>query len=147
MEPITIDNSNSITIQDSKNITINNSNNITGGEVKTNIKKYKPVITSPYISIYEYAKLLTELSLLLFNQKSLSKYIDNIEVKNIIDTNKIAYELLKNGTFDAIIDRGYEKVNFSELKVNPLWNNMIEQFLKEQEENVNKSFLSVLDLL
>lgn len=111
------------------------------------IKKYKPIITSKYISIYEYARILTDLSKFLFNQKSLSKYIDNIEVKNIIDTNKIAYELLKNGTFDAIIDRGYEKVNYSELIVNPLWEKMVESFLKEQEDNINSSFLEMIDLL
>lgn len=125
---------------------------ITGGNIndvgtKENIKKYKPVITSKYISIYEYTRLLTELSLLLFNKKSLSKYINTIEVKNIIDTNKIAYDLLKHGVFDAVIDRGYEKVNFSELIVNPLWDNMIEQFLSEQEETINNSFLSVLKLI
>lgn len=111
------------------------------------IRKYKPVMTSKYISIYEYAKVLTDLSLFLFNQKSLSKYINNIEVKNIIDTNKIAYELLKNKVFDAIIDRGYEKVNYSELIVNPLWENMVEQFLNEQEDTINDSFLTMLKLI
>lgn len=130
--------------------------NYKGGKIATNeeannnketIRKYKPIITSKYISIYEYARLLTELSLLLFNQKSLSKYINTIEVKNIIDTNKIAYELLKNKVFDAVIDRGYEKVNFSELIVNPIWDNMIEQFLNEQEETINNTFMSMLQLL
>lgn len=111
------------------------------------IKDYKPLVTSKYISIYEYAKLLTDLSLFLFNQKSLSKYIDNIEVRNIIDTNKIAYELLKNGIFDAVIDRGYEKVLFSNLKINPLYNSMIEDFLNEQENNINNSFLSLIDMI
>ena len=131
-----------ITIEDNGAIT-----DIKGGNVKEHIKKYKPIITSKYISIYEYTRLLTELSLLLFNKKSLSKYINTIEVKNIIDTNKIAYELLKHGVFDAVIDRGYEKVNFSELIVNPLWDDMIEQFLSEQEETINNSFLSVLKLI
>ena len=126
--------------------------NIKGGDIarkqtSENIRKYKPVITSKYISIYEYTRLLTELSLLLFNQKSLSKYINTIEVKNIIDTNRIAYDLLKHGVFDAGIDRGYEKVNFSELIVNPLWDNMIERFLNEQEETINTSFLSMLKLI
>ena len=130
-----------ITIEDIKGGDVN------GVGTKENIKKYKPVITSKYISIYEYTRLLTELSLLLFNKKSLSKYINTIEVKNIIDTNKIAYDLLKHGVFDAVIDRGYEKVNFSELIVNPLWDNMIEQFLSEQEETINNSFLSVLKLI
>ena len=111
------------------------------------IKDYKPLVTSKYISIYEYAKLLTDLSLFLFNQKSLSKYIDNIEVRNIIDTNKIAYELLKNGIFDAVIDRGYEKVLFSNLNINPLYNSMIEDFLNEQENNINNSFLSLIDMI
>ena len=126
--------------------------NIKGGDMarkqtSENIRKYKPVITSKYISIYEYTRLLTELSLLLFNQKSLSKYINTIEVKNIIDTNRIAYDLLKHGVFDAVIDRGYEKVNFSELIVNPLWDDMIERFLNEQEETINTSFLSMLKLI
>ena len=88
-----------ITIEDNGAIT-----DIKGGNVKEHIKKYKPIITSKYISIYEYTRLLTELSLLLFNKKSLSKYINTIEVKNIIDTNKIAYELLKHGVFDAVIE-------------------------------------------
>ena len=120
----------------------------TGGSVaKQTIHKYKPVLTSKYISIYEYARLLTELSLLLFNQKSLSKYLNNIEVRNIIDTNRIAYDLLKHGIFDAVIDRGYEKVCYSELIVNPLWDNMIEQFLNEQQNTINNSFLSMLNLI
>ena len=87
------------------------------------------------------------MSLLLFNQKSLSKYLNNIEVRNIIDTNRIAYDLLKHGIFDAVIDRGYEKVCYSELIVNPLWDNMIEQFLNEQQNTINNSFLSMLNLI
>ena len=68
-------------------------------------------------------------------------------MRNIIDTNKIAYELLKNGIFDAVIDRGYEKVLFSNLKINPLYNSMIEDFLNEQENNINNSFLSLIDMI
>lgn len=111
------------------------------------IEEYSPKITSKFISIYEYAKLLCDLSTYLYNKKSLSKYINTLEVKNMIDTNKLAYELLKNHTFDAVIDRGYEKVTFSKLKINPIYNHMIENFLKEQNENINKSFLSLINLL
>ena len=111
------------------------------------IKKYYPVKTSKYISIYEYARILTDLSLYLYNQKSLSKYIDDIEINNVIDTNKIAYKLLKSGTFDATIDRGYEKVTFSVLKINPLYDRLIETFLNEQENNVNETFLSLIKLI
>ena len=111
------------------------------------IEEYEPKITSKYISIYEYAKLLTDLSLYLYNSPSLSKWIDNVEVKTLIDTNKLAYELLKNGTFDAVIDRGYEKVTFSKLKINPLYNSLIESFLNDVEKSTNESFLKVIGLL
>lgn len=113
---------------------------------KTTIQKFEPVITSKYISIYEYAKLLTELSELLYNSTSIGKYINEIEIKAPIDTNKLAYKLLSNGVFDATIDRGYEKVSFSKLKINPLYNKMIEDFLSETEKSMNETFLSVIGL-
>lgn len=111
------------------------------------IEEYAPVKTSKYISIYEYAKLLTDLSLYLYETKSVSRYIEDLEVENIIEPNKLAYELLKNGTFDAVIDRGYEKVTFSKLKVNPIYDNLIVKFLAEQESNINRNFLELLNLI
>ena len=111
------------------------------------IEEYEPIKTSKYISIYEYVKLLTDLSLFLYESKSVSKYIEQLEVNNLIEPNKLAYELLKNGTFDAVIDRGYEKVTFSKLKINPIYNSLIEQFLDEQEANVNRSFGELLKIM
>lgn len=111
------------------------------------IEEYAPIKTSKYISIYEYAKILTDLSLFLHESKSVSKYIEDLEVDNIIEPNKLAYELLKNGTFDAVIDRGYEKVTFSKLKVNPIYDKLIVKFLQEQEDNINHSFLELLNLI
>ena len=110
------------------------------------IEEYSPIKTSKYISIYEYAKLLTDLSLFLYNSPSISKYVDEVEIKTMVDTNKLAYQLLKKGVFDAVIDRGYEKVTFSKLKINPLYDDMIEKFLKEMDKNVNDTFLKVIGL-
>lgn len=111
------------------------------------IEEYEPIKTSKYISIYEYAKLLTDLSLYLYESKSISKYIDELEIHNIIDPNKLAYTLLKNGTFDALIDRGYEKVTFSKLKINPKYDKLIVKFLNEQEGNINRNFLELLNIV
>ena len=108
------------------------------------IAKRRPVITSQYISIYEYARVLTDLSLLLYSKQSLSKYLGTVEVNTIIDTNRLAYNLLKRGVFDAVIDRGYETVTFSCLKVNPVYDSMIEDFLSEQDRSMNTSFMHLL---
>ena len=111
------------------------------------IEEYAPIKTSKYISIYELAKVLTDLSLYLYESKSVSKYIEDLEVNTLIEPNRLAYELLKNGTFDAVIDRGYEKVTFSKLKINPVYDDLIVKFLDEQEHNINHSFLELLNLI
>lgn len=111
------------------------------------IEEYEPIKTSKYISIYEYAKILTDLSLYLYESKSVSKYVEELEINNIIEPNKLAYKLLKNGTFDALIDRGYEKVTFSKLKINPKYDKLIVKFLDEQEDNINHSFLELLNIV
>ena len=113
---------------------------------KTEIEEFDPVITSKYISIFEYAKILTDLSLYLYDSQTVSEYIDNVEVKTLMDTNKLAYLLLKDGTFDAVLDRGYEKVTFSHLKINPQYTEMIERFLNDVENETN-TFLEGLGLL
>lgn len=106
--------------------------------------KHYPKITSSYISIYEYARILSDLSQILYSKPSLSKYLGTVEVNTMIDTNRLAYELLKNNVFDAVIDRGYETVTFSCLKINPIYNSMIEDFLNEQDQNTNTAFSQLL---
>ncbi len=111
------------------------------------IQTYEPIKTSKYISIYEYAKILTDLALYLHESKSVSKYIDELEVNTIIDPSRLAFKLLNEGVFDAVIDRGYEKVSFSKLKINPDYVKRVERFLNEQEHNFEAGFLELLNLI
>ncbi len=113
---------------------------------KNAMETYDPVITRSTISIYEYTRVLTDLSVYLYESPDLNKYIDEIEVDNIIDTNKLAYKLLKEGVFDAILDRGYEKVTFSRLKIDPRYDTLIEAYLEQQDRNRTEGFLKLAGL-
>jgi hypothetical protein len=42
-----------------------------------------------------------------------------------------------NGKFDAIINRlSYEEVNFSQLKINPLWINLLDNYFKRNHDSL-----------
>ena len=111
------------------------------------IEKFKPKLTRDICSVFEFVRVVTDLANHLYTLPSIEKYIDGIEIKNIIEPCDLAYKLLRNGRFNAILDRGTEKVTFSELHVDPFTYELVESYLNQQEDIRRKSFLEKLDLL
>ena len=111
------------------------------------VEKFKPKLTRDICSVFEFVRVVTDLANHLYTLPSIEKYIDGIEVKNIIEPCDLAYKLLRNGRFNAILDRGTEKVTFSELHVDPFTYELVESYLNQQEDIRRKSFLEKLDLL
>lgn len=111
------------------------------------VEKFKPKLTRDICSVFEFVRVVTDLANHLYTLPSIEKYIDGIEIKNIIEPCDLAYKLLRNGRFNAILDRGTEKVTFSELHVDPFTYELVESYLNQQEDIRRKSFLEKLDLL
>lgn len=111
------------------------------------VEKFKPKLTRDICSVFEFVRVITDLANHLYTLPSIEKYIDGIEIKNIIEPCDLAYKLLRNGRFNAILDRGTEKVTFSELHVDPFTYELVESYLNQQEDIRRKSFLEKLDLL
>lgn len=111
------------------------------------VEKFKPKLTRDICSVFEFVRVITDLANHLYTLPSIEKYIDGIEIKNIVEPCDLAYKLLRNGRFNAILDRGTEKVTFSELHVDPFTYELVESYLNQQEDIRRKSFLEKLDLL
>lgn len=111
------------------------------------IEKFKPKITRDICSVFEFVRVVTDLANHLYTLPSIEKYIDGIEIKNIVEPCDLAYKLLRNGRFNAILDRGTEKVTFSELHVDPFTYELVESYLAQQEDTRHKSFLEKLGLV
>lgn len=120
---------------------------ITVYETSDEIEKFKPKLTRDNCSIYEFCRIITDLANHISVQHSIEKYIDELEVKDIIEPCDLAYRLLRKGRFDAILDRGYEKVTFSELKVDPFIYETVEKYLDQQEAIRKNTVLEKLNLI
>lgn len=116
-------------------------------ESDVTIDKFKPRLTRDICSVFEFVRVVTDLANHLYNLPSIEKYIDGIEIKNIVEPCDLAYKLLRNGRFNAILDRGTEKVTFSELYVDPFTYDLVESYLAQQEEVRRHSFLEKLQLI
>ena len=111
------------------------------------IEKFKPKITRDICSVFEFVRVVTDLANHLYTLPSIEKYIDGIEIKNIVEPCDLAYKLLRNGRFNAILDRGTERVTFSELHVDPFTYELVESYLAQQEDTRHRSFLEKLGLV
>ena len=111
------------------------------------IEKFKPKVTRDICSVFEFVRIVTDLANHLYNLPSIEKYIEGIEIKNIVEPCDLAYKLLRNGRFNAILDRGVEKVTFSELHVDPFIYDLVESYLNKQENDRKESFLEKLSLI
>lgn len=111
------------------------------------IEKFKPRLTRDICSVFEFVRIITDLANHLYNLPSIEKYIDGIEIKNIVEPCDLAYKLLRNGRFNAILDRGTEKVTFSELHVDPFTYELVETYLNQQEDVRRRSFMEKLQLM
>lgn len=110
------------------------------------MKEYFPIMTRDTLSIFEYVGVITKLAKYLSSLKSLDKYISEVEVNQIINPAELAFNLINDGKYDAILDRGYERVTFSKMKVKQQWKDMITNYFKEQHEVVQHEVLETLDI-
>jgi hypothetical protein len=110
------------------------------------IKDYRPVLTSDGISLFEYVRVITCLAEALFEMKSICKYIQEYEINYIINPCELAFLLLEAGKFDAVIDRKCEKVLYSNLKINPKWKYIITEYYKNHHQAINSELLSGFSL-
>jgi len=112
----------------------------------SSFEKYYPKKTRDHISIYEYSRVLTSLAKYLFDLNDLKKYLKNDTYDIIINPGELAYKLLEEKKFDAIIDRGIEKVSYSTLKINPHWKTLIENNFARHNKSLKVDFLDKLGL-
>lgn len=113
----------------------------------TTMEVYYPKMTRETLSIYEYVGVITKLAKYLNSLTSLDKYLSDIEVNQVINPSELAFNLLNDGKFDAVIDRGYELVTFSVLKIKKQWKDTISNYFKNQHDTVEKEILKPLELL
>ena len=98
-----------------------------------------PKVTLVKLSKYELAGIITTLANYLNTKTTLYPMVSADTVINgPINIAGIAYEALKKGVIDVIIDRGYEQVLFSKLKINPIWETDLENFFKRWQASANE---------
>ena len=111
----------------------------------TEVKKLKPHISRVNMSKYEFAGVITKLALYLNTLSSIDDYIEEVQVNGFINNSQLAYKLLMNHKFDAILDRlGYEFVSFSELRINPLWCSLLEHYYARSNKSLEEQCYSQL---
>ena len=111
------------------------------------IEEYEPKITRPMLSIFEYAEVHTQLALFIESKKSIKDFIDDVEVKGNVNPAELAFRLLKEGKWKAQLNRGYEVVSYSKLKINPQWENMVDNYFKQQHETQKNELFEPLGLI
>lgn len=129
------------------NIQLKESKNSIGNEQSATVEVYYPKITRETLSIYEYVGVITKLAKYLNSLTNLDKYLSDIEVNQVINPSELAFNLLNDGKFDAVIDRGYELVTFSVLKIKKQWKDTISNYFKNQHDAIEKEILEPLELL
>lgn len=115
-------------------------------EANDEVEKYYPKITRETLSVYEYAGVLTKLSRYLDSLNNIGKFVDEIEVNQIISPAELAFNLINDGKFDAILDRRYEKVTFSVMKVKQEWKDRLRKYYEAQHEAVKNEILIPYEL-
>lgn len=95
--------------------------------------------------MFEYVGVITKLAKYLSNIPDIEKYVSDVEVNQLINPAELAFNLLNEGKFDAVLDRGYEKVSFSKLKVKPQWKDMITNYFKTHHDSITNEVLKMLD--
>lgn len=122
--------------------------NVTVYEETPEVEVYKPVITRETMSKFEFVRVITAVGKYLYSRPDISKYCDEIEVNTLINPLELAFDLIMEGKMNATLDRlGYEKVTFSELKINPLWVDMAKNYFKQRKEAEKDELLKPLNLV
>ena len=112
---------------------------------ETHMEIYKPVITRPIMSKFEYVGAITSLALYLRGLKSIAKYIEIVDCNSLINPSELAFHLLDQGKMNILIIRNRnEKVSFSELHINQLWREEIIEYFKNKNASMENEFYKVL---
>lgn len=100
------------------------------------VEIYKPTLTRETISRFEFVRVMTQVAKYLNSLSDVNKYMSEPEVNTLINPAELAFRLVMSGKLNATLDRlGYEKVTFSELKINPIWISTIEHYYDFRHEN------------
>lgn len=103
---------------------------------------YKPQITRPTMSKFEFVRVCTAAAKYLYSIPDLSKYVSATEINDIINPAELAFILIINGKLNATLDRlGYEKVTMSELKINPIWIDILKNYFNHRHQQEHKEIL------
>ena len=111
------------------------------------VETYEPKITRPIMSIYEYSEVHTQLGEYLDSQKSIRTFTNDVEIKFTVNPVEVAFYLLKEGKWDATLDRGYELVSYSKLTYNPQWEHTVKNYFDEQHITQQQDLFAPLDLI
>lgn len=99
-----------------------------------------PKVSLPKLSKYEFAGIITSIANYLTTRSTLYPLVsEDCVVKGLINPSAVAYEAIKKGRIDVIIDRGYERVLLSKMKINPIWEKDLENFFKRWFEAAYKT--------
>lgn len=119
---------------------------LTDGQYKFPI--YHAKYTRPIMSVFEYTQAIHILANDINARDNLDKYIGDFEVKNFINPSFLAFYLIENGKWDAIVTRnGNEKITFSTLKKDPRWRDYILELIERKNKSMDDEFKEIYDLM
>lgn len=106
------------------------------------MQKYYPIYTRPILSENEYVGAMTTMAKFIADQKSIARFVDDTEVMRLLNPAELVLHLVKSGKIDCIIIRnhGQEKVSFSVLKRNPIFEQTMIDYYKKKNESMKAEF-------
>jgi len=110
----------------------------------TKMKKYHPYKTRDHISLYEYARVVSALSKYINDLDNLEKYLKKDNYVTVINPCELAFQLLEEGVFDAILDRGIERVSYSTLRINPHWKKLLINDFRRHNRTLEEDLINKL---
>ena len=121
-------------------------NNIKITEKSPEMEIYHPKITRDILSKFEYVGVITKLAKYLAGLPSVEKFTSNVEINQLMNPAELAFELLNEGKYDAILDRGYEKVSFSTLKAKKQWKDTILNYFKTHHNSITNEVIPMMKM-
>lgn len=95
--------------------------------------------TRPQMSVYELAGIITQLAQNIYDSKSLKSYIsEDSKINGIINPCDLALQLLEHGEYDVLINRDSEKINFSDLYIDPRKLELLDNYFSKQRTIINR---------
>lgn len=110
----------------------------------TKMEKYHPYKTRDHISLYEYARVVSALSKYINDLDNLEKYLKKDNYVTVINPCELAFQLLEEGVFDAILDRGIERVSYSTLRINPHWKKLLINDFRRHNRTLEEDLINKL---